>query len=205
MNKNTFSKNDMINYLKKWTSDNHPHTYELLNNLKRKADLERFYETEIYPLFLNRLKESVIFMAFWDIIRASSGNSKMGAFILCSCYIDYLAFYYSNKSDPNKRYKEFVDIFLPKYDKEKLYKDLRCKLVHNYSEGGSYSFIYNNPSYHLLLNNKNGKTFINLENFIQELYVVSEKLFDMITKEEARLINAVRRHKEAPLLRIFNY
>jgi len=143
-------------------------------------------------------------MAFGDIKRATSGNSIMGAFILCSCYIDYLAFYYSNEKDVNKRYKEFVHAFLPKYDKEKLYKDLRCKLVHNYSEGGSYLFVHNHSSSHLIYNNEYGKTYINLEDFVQELYVATEKLFDMITKEETLIINAVKRHKEAPLLRIFN-
>ena len=201
-NKTTFSKNDMFKYLKKWIHDNHPDVYKQLTNLNQSIDLEKFYKDEIYPLFIKRIKEALIDMAFGDIKKATSGNSILGAFILCSCYIDYLAFYYSDKSNVNERYKEFVHVFLTKYDKEKLYKDLRCKMVHNYSEGGSYLFTHNNPSSHLSLNNKNGKIFINLENFIQELYIAAEKLFEMIIKDEKKLINAVKCHKEAPLLRI---
>jgi hypothetical protein len=199
--KNTFSKNYMFNYLKKWIHDNHADVYKQLTNLNQSTGLEEFYKYEMYPLFINRMKKALIDMAFGDIKKALFGNSILGAFILCSCYIDYLAFYYSDKSNVNERYKEFVQAFLPNYDKEKLYKDLRCKMVHNYSEGGSYLFVHNNSSMHLKIDDSFHKAFINLENLIQELYIASEKLFELISKDEKHLMNAVKRHKEAPLLR----
>jgi len=57
---------------------------------------------------------------------------------------------------------------MPKYDEGKLYKDLRCKLIHSYSEGGSYLFKDGKPNLHLE-KDSSGKTFINLEDFINEI------------------------------------
>ena len=49
-----------------------------------------------------------------------------------------------------KNYEDFVDEYLPKYDKEKLYKDFRVDLVHAYTGLGDYIYTYANPASHLV-------------------------------------------------------
>ena len=62
---------------------------------------------------IERIKKSLKELAYEGIIKASDGGSKMGAFILASCFIDYLAgFYYGGESTPS-HYKGFVKKFLP--------------------------------------------------------------------------------------------
>jgi hypothetical protein len=56
-------------------------------------------------------------------------------FILCSCLIDQLSGFRYNNGVVSKRYKQFVKEYLTKYNPNKLYYDLRNKLVHNYSVG----------------------------------------------------------------------
>jgi hypothetical protein len=63
-------------------------------------------------------------------------------------------------------YKCFVRRRLQGYDPEKLYSDLRCKLVHSYSEGRSYSFVDDKADQHR--QPFGSKIVINLENFIDE-------------------------------------
>ena len=47
-------------------------------------------------------------MAFLDIKRASAGKSKMGAFILASCFIEYMAGFVAGKETNREDYKKFV-------------------------------------------------------------------------------------------------
>jgi hypothetical protein len=105
--------------------------------------------------------------AYGDILKASNGGAKMGAFILCSCLIDAIVGFIIGKDTTGKDYEEFVNNNLKNYNGKKLYTDLRCKLVHSYSEGGSYNFIDAKPNFHL--KTVENKTNINLEDFIKEI------------------------------------
>lgn len=116
--------------------------------------------------------------ALGDIKRASDGGSKMGAFILCSCLIDAVAGFIKGADTKEKDYEAFVKIYLPSYNPTKLYKDLRCKLVHSYSEGGSYLFVDNRPDLHLKVNDS--KIIINLENFISDIESALAKFNDAL-------------------------
>lgn len=138
-------------------------------------------------------------MAFRDIERASQGNSKIGAFILASCFIEYLAGFRYGKATNRADYKSFVKSYLPDYDPEKLYRDLRCKLVHNYSEGGSYAFTDANPELHGKLMNDD-KIIINLENFIADIEKAMTCLFKEIeTNSEVQSL-AIKRFKDIGLI-----
>ena len=105
--------------------------------------------------------------ALGDIRRASEGKSKMGAFILCSCLIDALSGFEKGSDTQGADYISFVGKRLASYNGSDLYKDLRCKLVHSYSEGGSYSFVDAEPQLHGATHG--GRIVINLENFIAEV------------------------------------
>ncbi len=88
-------------------------------------------------------------------------------FILCSCLIDQLSGFRYNNGVVSKRYKQFVKEYLTKYNPNKLYYDLRNKLVHNYSVGNNYGLTRN--AKHLHLRKINGLLYLNLEDFIKDL------------------------------------
>jgi hypothetical protein len=94
-------------------------------------------------------------------------------FILCSCLIDQMSGFRYNTDKVGKRYKQFVKDYLQNYNSDELYDDLRNKLVHNYSVGSHYGLTRNVP--HLHLQNINGVTHLNLENFIADLKIALGK------------------------------
>ena len=152
---------------------------------------------------INVIIESLKANALGDIKRASNGGSKMGAFILCSCLIDAMAGFVKGADTTRTDYINFVSNYLTKYDPNSLYTDLRCKLVHSYSEGGSYLFVDAKP--HLHFTQQNTKTIINLENFIddieQSLETLKSKLTD-ITETGLRQ-NAVTRFDSNGIIQVF--
>lgn len=106
--------------------------------------------------------------ALEDIKRAAMGGSKIGAFILCSCLIDAVAGFTKGGDTQGADYKTCIGKYLPTYNGQNLYEDLRCKLVHSYSEGGSYWFTDSKPNLHHT-KHMDGKIIVNLETFITEI------------------------------------
>lgn len=150
-------------------------------------------------LKLAQIKKSLYDMAFLDIKRASDGKSKMGTFILASCFIEYLAGFRVGGETKGRDYKAFVRDFLPSlYDPDKLYHDLRCKLVHNYSEGGSYAFTFSQPSLHGT--NVGGRLIINLEDFIQDLEEAYKKFESILDGDTDAQTLAERRYDSIGLI-----
>ncbi len=165
------------------------------------------------------LEDSLYKMAFQDIERASSGESKIGAFILASCFIDVLARYrygvhhkegknilrksnINGEPTSNKTlYVGFVkEYFSNKYNAEDLYKSLRCCLVHAYTEGGKYLFTHKNKRGNHF-DQIGDKTLLNLEDFIRDIKVAYEKLIKDIKKDEELFENAkFKLHTEGTLM-----
>jgi hypothetical protein len=136
---------------------------------------------------IDHIQSTLEDMAFKDIEQASAAFSKMGAFILGSCFINCMAGFVCGREARGNHYKDFVRAYLPSYDPEKLWKDLRCALVHNYTEGGSYVFVDNQQAQHgqPAPNNKN-KTIINLENFVDDLRNAMRKLLHEIKTDDTK-------------------
>ncbi len=135
---------------------------------------------------------SLTINALGDINHASAGGSKMGAFILSSCLIDAISGFEKGADTTKADYIAFVQKRLPSYDATKLYEDLRCKLVHSYSEGGSYSFVDGKPQ--LNGNLCGGKTIINLENFVDDITTaLSAFTSDIRGADHALRANAIAR------------
>lgn len=147
---------------------------------------------------IDKIKDALSGWDFDNIKVVAEGKAKMGAFILASCYIDHLACFYYNKDGTRTTYENFVQKWLPQYNAKDLYKSLRCKLVHNYTEGGKYTFVHEKPQLHL---RKDGnKTIVNLENFIAELEEVQKRFFELLDSPGACRENAIRRHKSVGIL-----
>lgn len=115
--------------------------------------------------------ESGLRLALADIKRASSGGSKMGAFILGSCLIDALTGFRTGRNSTGEEYRITISKYFDrKYIPANLYSHLRCQLVHAYSEGGSYKFTDGNPAVHLKEVSAGSRIlYLNLENFIDDL------------------------------------
>jgi hypothetical protein len=148
--------------------------------------------------------ESLTSNALGDVKRASGGGSKMGAFILCSCLIDAMAGFVKGADTTRTDYISFVRDYLTKYDPNSLYTDLRCKLVHSYSEGGSYLFVDAKPQLHFT--QQNSKTIINLEDFIADIEKSLETLRDKLSdvNEIALRQNAVTRFDANGIIQVFS-
>lgn len=145
---------------------------------------------------LQELKRSLKEYALGDIKKASQADAVMGAFILCSCFIDALAgFKYGQdgRLKLGKAFRNFVEEYLKSYDKVSLYYDLRCQLVHNYSESKSYRFIKGKPELHLTEAGEN-KKYLNLEDLISDLEEAMEKLFFEIETSPMAFEKAAKRY-----------
>jgi hypothetical protein len=152
--------------------------------------------------FIDSLWHSLHDMAFLDIKRASEGKSKMGAFILASCIIDYLAGFRYGKHTKGLDYVRFAKYYLnDDYDASKLYQDLRCKLVHNYSEGGSYAFTDNHPELHKV-KISDGRIMLNLEDFVSDVENAMNKYFDELRSDDELFKLAQTRYDKLGILTI---
>jgi hypothetical protein len=154
---------------------------------------------KINQVIVDHIKNALRDMALMDIKRASSGNSKIGAFILASCFIDYMAGFAFGRKTTKHEYEAFVSHYLPPiYNPSKIYKDLRCGLVHNYSEGGSYWFVDNKPQLHGQI--VNGRIIVNLKNFVDDLEKALNKLLDEIQSDQSKQLKAIARYNSIGLL-----
>lgn len=152
---------------------------------------------------INAVVDSLENNALGDIERACTGGSKMGAFILCSCLIDAIAGFMKGADTYPRDYKRFVCNHLKNYNKDDIYQDLRCKLVHSYSEGGSYMFTDNKKNLHLK-KDSSGKIIINLENFIDEIKKALEDYKNVLlnkanTRERQK---AIKRYDDNGIIRV---
>lgn len=145
--------------------------------------------------------------AYKDIERASiKGKAKFAGFILGACFIDAMAGFYAgiDKSNYNKgsgvRFKKFVRNYLPKYSRKGLYYDLRCGLVHSYSEGGTYVFTDSNKAGEHLDKTLDGKIILNLEDFLSDLKSAYKKLRSDILSNKEIFNRALRRYNSLGLI-----
>jgi hypothetical protein len=136
-----------------------------------------------------------------DIEKASIyGQAKMAGFILGACFIDVMAGFYAgidreeSKKNSSQRFKDFVEKYLPKYDKNKLWEDLRCGLVHSYAEGGSYVFTDANKGGFHFEKTKKGRIILNLEDFLADLREAYKNFIDDILADEGIFLKAERRY-----------
>jgi hypothetical protein len=138
--------------------------------------------------------------AYKDIERASIiGSAKLAGFILGACFIDAMASFYAGidrekaKSKSGARFKEFVKKYLPEYDAEKLWEDLRCGLVHSYAEGGTYVFTDSNKAGFHLNRTSQGRIILNLEDFCADLRKAYASYRNDILRDNDLFIKARKR------------
>lgn len=105
------------------------------------------------------------------------------AFILLSCYIDFLGSLYAGTDASSNTFQQFVSNFMSNegepspYDAAELYRSLRSKLVHNYAIWNArYYLTHGRPEQHLSKVKPNG-ILLNLENFYSDVEAASRRYF----------------------------
>lgn len=115
-------------------------------------------------------------------------TTPLMAYLLVSCAIDFIAGFYCGRKPRNrnnksgKEYRMFVKDFMPNYDAEVLYKDLRCALAHNFALGESLALTHNKRWLHLKY--VGGKILINFEDFYSDFKNGAKKYFERVHKEK---------------------
>lgn len=159
---------------------------------------------------LIRILDKYLFgWCYKDIERASIyGDAKMAGFILGCCFIDTMAGFYAgidkeeSKRNSRKRFEDFVEKYLPKYDREKLWEDLRCGLVHSYTVGQTHVFTDAYKAGFHFDTTKRGKIILNLEDFCADLRKAYKNFRnDILTKNEI-FLNAKRRYEFLGLMHL---
>ncbi|GEM_PF-1215694 len=149
---------------------------------------------------LNQIEKSFKTYALGDIRDAIDRKKSIAAFILASCFIDQMTAYRYNpkQGEGGKRYGEFVSNYLPKYDHLKMYEDLRCKLVHNYSIGKYLKIGIE----HEILDNLNRvySDLISIRQLERDLIVACDNFCIDIKNDPLARRNALKRHKKYPIL-----
>lgn len=137
-------------------------------------------------------------------------GSKLIGFILGSMMIDYLAGFYSGvtltsmNTNSGDRYKAFVKKYLSSYNPDDLWKQVRSRLVHNYSVGGDYGFTHmemDGKHFQKVLHQNNKiLTVLNLENFLKDIETAA-KLYLRDLKQNTNLqFRALQRRRSLGIM-----
>lgn len=140
--------------------------------------------------------------AFGDIkynIENKNESKPIAAFILCSCLIDQLAAYtYNHGTRENaKHYKKFIQEYLPSYKPLRLYNDLRCLLVHNYSIS-EYLAISTEDPFPESDGNSISATHITATGLYNDLVKAFKKFTKELRSNTTTRTNALARYDDAP-------
>jgi len=152
---------------------------------------------------LDQISLSLRIYNLGDIQKARQADCNIGAFILCSCFIDHLSryrYYNSIKNDKN-RFIAFADNYLPSFkgNGKKLYQSLRSSLVHNYSTRGHYALAWGDRSVHLTI--YAGKAVnVDLDEFILELESALTRLLNELHTDQAIRKQALAHYDTYPIM-----
>jgi len=136
-----------------------------------------------------------------DIKYLLQGNKSIAGFILCSCLIDHVACFRYNKESSGKIYQSFIDDYLSGYgyDSKRIYIDLRCKLVHNYTVGRSSYDLTSGTQLHLKKWNI-GSVVLDLNVFVDHLEKALDKYLGELESDSIVKENAINRYRKVGIL-----
>jgi hypothetical protein len=118
---------------------------------------------------------------------SQGGSTPLAAFILVSCAIDFLAGFMCgitsfkpSAGESSRIYKAFVTKYLPQYDPEDVYINVRCRLAHNYTIGEDVALTNLKPQWHDP-KGQNGQKTINFEDFCADFQAGARVYFNDLT------------------------
>lgn len=172
--------------------------------------------TEVETKNLIREVKKSFFKDFYRQVKeiARPGLKKKGhkliGIILTSMFIDYLAGFYNGVTVKNlyknsgKRYKDFIRKYLPNYNYDEMWRDIRSRLVHNYSVGKNYAFTHMSldGKHFAHVKHSNGKvyTIFNLEDFIKDVETAGKKYLKDLSVDKNLQIKAMKRRRSLGIM-----
>lgn len=146
-------------------------------------------ETEINVEGINTIIKSLTTFAIRDLIYIADVDAVLAIFTVASCLIDQLGGIMNGGKSTGRTYQKFIERYMPKYDKHKLYSDLRCALVHNFSIGRDFLLDRSVPEFHLQLTQQ-GKTIINIQSFVTDIEIGFNEFINDLHNDERTRISA---------------
>jgi len=158
-------------------------------------------QTTIYDisLFIDEFEAYIDQQIIGDIQRTIEHKMGAAAYILISCAIDCLSSFLRDEDSTGVIYMAFIDEFFNGYDADNLYKDLRCRLVHNYTLGENIIMCWGEASIHKSRTDK-GETVINLEQFFEDFKKAKSLYFERVRLDRQLQVNLANRWLEVGIL-----
>jgi hypothetical protein len=120
-------------------------------------------------------------------------------YILISCAIDFLVTFWAGADSTRTRYRHFVNTYFAGYDGEDLYRELRCRMVHNHTVGERAIICWDEPDIHKCTTG-DGTVVLNLEQFFDDFIQAKDKYFAALRSSPELLKNHIRRFSEMGVL-----
>lgn len=150
-------------------------------------------------LFIDEFESYFEQQVIGEIQKAIDNGMGAAAYILISCAIDCLASFWHGKDSKEKIYKEFIDTFFVGYNANHLYKDLRCRLVHNYTLGEKLIMCWDEADIHKSRTD-DGKVVINLEQFFEDFKQAKDSYFAQVRHDRDLQVKLANRWLDVGIL-----
>ena len=134
-----------------------------------------------------------------EIATAIEVGLQTAPYILISCAIDFLTTFWAGANSTRARYRDFVNAFFAGYDGESLYRELRCRMVHNHTVGETAIICWDEPDLHGCTSG-DGTVVLNLEQFFQDFIEAKNKYFAALRTSPEVLQNQIARFNDMGVL-----
>jgi hypothetical protein len=120
---------------------------------------------------------------------AHNGGTPLAAYILLSSAIDVIAGFYAGRSSLNERglgkqYKKFIADYMKPYNPEKVYKLIRCSLVHNFIIGPNMGLAHGQENSNLHLMTIDGVDYKVFDNYFTDFKLAVNKYFQDVEESD---------------------
>jgi hypothetical protein len=117
-----------------------------------------------------------------------NGSTPLAAFILVSSAIDFMGGFLEgidsfDSDSSGKIYRRYLERYMPEYNSKDVYRNVCCRLAHNYTIGDAVALIHHNSNAHDPLGS-HGDKIINFENFYADFRIGVEKYFLDLQKDK---------------------
>ena len=120
-------------------------------------------------------------------------------YILISCAIDFLVTFWAGADSTRRRYEHFVNTFFVGYGGEHLYRELRCRMLHNHTVGQRAIICWDEPDIHRCTT-VDGEIVLNLEQFFDDFIQAKNRYFAALRSSPDLLRNHIRRFNDMGVL-----
>jgi len=120
-------------------------------------------------------------------------------YILISCAIDFLVTFWAGADSTRTHYRNFVNTFFIGYDGENLYRELRCRMVHNHTVGERAIICWDEPDIHRCTT-VDGTVVLNLGQFFDDFIQAKNRYFAALRSSPCLLKTHIRRFNDMGVL-----